>query len=73
MKPNKKQIKACEEIKSQALFWISTNDITSPTHGCDISEMTNNLAIFGNLTESEADELESKLFDLLCFIRTLKD
>lgn len=69
MKANTKQISACEEIRSQARFWISTNDLSSPTHFCDISECLN-----GNdlLTESEADELENKLIDLLTFVKSLK-
>jgi hypothetical protein len=71
MKPNKKQIKACEEISSQAKFWISTNDLSSPTHSCDIEEMMSGLVAFGDLTEDEASELEVKLIDLLIFVRSL--
>jgi hypothetical protein len=39
MESNEKQIKVCEIIKEQARFWIETNDIKSPTHWSDISEM----------------------------------
>ena len=70
MKPNKKQITACEQIKSQASFWINTNDLLSPTHGSDISEM---IKTCEELTEDEARELESKLIDLLIFVRSLDD
>lgn len=38
MKPNKKQKEICELIKSQASFWMNSNDIDSPTHLCDIDE-----------------------------------
>ncbi len=73
MQPNKKQIKVCKIISDQAEFWKGTNDITSPTHGCDIGETLNNSVLFDELTDSEADELETKLIDLLCFVRSLKE
>jgi hypothetical protein len=72
MKSNKKQILVCEEIISQASFWISTNDISSPTHSCDISEMMRNHVVFNDLTDEEASELETKLNDLYYFVRSLK-
>ena len=42
MKPTAKQKKICDLIVEQAKFWQSTNDITSPTHLCDIEESVNN-------------------------------
>ena len=71
MKPNKKQIRAWEEIRSQMGFWQYTNDINSPTHSCDIDEMMRNYVVFGDFTESEADELNVKLQDLLQFVQSL--
>jgi len=73
MKPNKKQLLVGKIIEQQARFWQSTNDITSPTHTCDIGEFISNEVVFGNLLDEEAAELEEKLIDLYFFVRNLKD
>lgn len=43
MKPTQLQKKICELVKSQASFWINTNDIDSPTHYCDMWEELNDI------------------------------
>ena len=53
MKPNKHQKEICEMIKSQASFWMNSNDIDSPTHLCDIDEEVSKLEV--------DDEMESEL------------
>lgn len=69
MKSNEKQIKVCEIIKEQASFWITTNDIKSPTHWCDISETLNSFDC-DCFTESEKQEIEVKLIELLQLVRS---
>ena len=67
-KPNDKQKEIAHLVEMQGAFWQQTNDINSPTHCCDIDEVTNNLVTFGTLTEDEADTLNMSLatiYDLL--------
>ena len=66
MKPTQLQKKICELVKSQASFWINTNDINSPTHYCDMWEELNDIE---ELTEGEKDELFKILNDLYTNIR----
>ena len=54
MKPTKLQKKICELIKSQASFWMNTNDINSPTHYNDIEEGVEDI---DELSEEEKEEL----------------
>ena len=68
MKPTEKQIMVCDIIKDQLSFWKSTNDLSSPTHSCDISET---LQEEDRLTEMQKDELDVLLTDLLCFVRSI--
>lgn len=42
-KPNEKQIAIAKMISSQAHFWATTNDISSPTHWCDLEESVQTL------------------------------
>jgi hypothetical protein len=69
MAPNQKQITVSDLIKMQASFWASTNDINSPTHFCDISE-TLNSSICDCFSESEKQEIEVKLIELLQLVRS---
>jgi hypothetical protein len=66
MEPTKLQKKICELVKSQASFWINTNDIDSPTHYCDMLEELNDI---DELTEGDKDELFKILIDLYTHIR----
>ena len=67
MKPNKQQKEICELIKSQASFWMNSNDIDSPTHLCDIDEEVNNLG----LDEYMACELEHALRELYLVVKAM--
>ncbi len=72
-KPNRKQIAIAKLIESQANFWQTTNDINSPTHTCDISEIISNLVTFNEISQEEAHKLENILNDLYYFIKNLKN
>ena len=69
MKPNNKQKLICNIIKTQALFWLNTNDINSPTHGCDIEEEINNCVLFNELNDDEANELKEIILELYYFLK----
>ena len=68
MKTNNTQRHICDVIHSQCDFWRHTNDITSPTHICDIHE-----EIFSKLSDeindSDAEEFGNILESLYWFIR----
>lgn len=69
MKSSDKQKEICDLIIEQANFWKNSNDINSPTHGCDIHE-----SICGVewLTEEQANETEDLLYKLYTKIKHLK-
>lgn len=68
MRANKTQEWLCDAIKENVDWWKSSNDITSPTHMCDMEE-----SLFSRLenvlTDDEREELNEKLQDLYWFIR----
>jgi hypothetical protein len=66
MEPTDKQKKLIKVVKMQAEFWESTNDITSPTHLCDIDE-TINLEL--DLSEEDTNKFSELLQGLYFFIR----
>lgn len=66
MKPTKLQKKICELIKSQASFWMTTNDINSPTHYNDIEE---SLYDMDELSEEEKEELLFALSSLYHLVK----
>lgn len=68
MKPNRLQKEICDVIKCEASFWQNTNDITSPTHLCNIGEEINLLSIF-SISEELSSELKSLLENLYWLIR----
>jgi hypothetical protein len=72
MKPNDKQKKIIDLIKGQVSFWLSTNDISSPTHYCDIDQDCVGLTLENDLTEEQAEELAVKISDLFTFVKNLK-
>ena len=49
----------------QLSWWVDSNDINSPTHGCDIEGEINNFVIDDKITEPQARELSSALQRLL--------
>ena len=69
MKPNKQQKEICELIKSQASFWMNSNDIDSPTHLCDVDEEVNNLG----LDEDMVCELAHALRELYLIVKVMKE
>lgn len=68
MKPNEQQKKICGLIKSQASFWMNSNDIDSPTHLCDIDEEVANL----ELDEEMESELSFALKELYFIVKVMK-
>jgi hypothetical protein len=68
MKPNEQQKKICGLIKSQASFWMNTNDIDSPTHLCDIDEEVANL----ELDEEMESELSFALKELYLIVKVMR-
>ena len=66
MKPTKHQKKICELIKSQASFWMNTNDISSPTHYNDMEE---SLDAMDELSEEEKEELLFALRNLYQLVK----
>lgn len=68
MKPNKKQKEICELIKSQASFWMNSNDIDSPTHLCDMDEEVAKL----ELGEDMESELTFALNELYYIVKVMK-
>lgn len=68
MKPTNRHIELCELIKSQANFWIGTNDIDSPTHLCDIAESLNGIEW---LSEHDWYEMEDCLNQLYYTVRKI--
>ena len=68
MKPNKQQKEICELIKSQASFWINSNDIDSPTHLCDIDEEVAKL----ELDEDMESELSFALKELYRIVKVMR-
>ena len=66
MKPTKLQKKICELIKSQASFWMNTNDIYSPTHYNDIEESLDDM---DELSEEEKEELLFALRNLYNLVK----
>ena len=68
MKSNKQQKEICELIKSQASFWMNSNDIDSPTHLCDIDEEVAKL----ELDEDMESELSFALKELYYIVKVMK-
>ena len=66
MKPTKLQKKICELIKSQASFWMNTNDINSPTHYNDIEEGVEDI---DELSEYDKEELLFALRNLYQLVK----
>ena len=64
---NKKSI-ILSTIKEQVTFWMNSNDIHSPSHLSDISEVVSGLHLNDKLTLNETRLLENKLIDLYYFI-----
>ena len=68
MKPNKQQKAICELIKSQVSYWMSSNDIDSPTHLCDIDEEVATL----ELEEDMKIELSFVLKELYRIVKVMR-
>ena len=71
MKPTAQQQAVAELISEQGKFWMVTNDISSPTHSCDIEESINLLQGEGIIEDKQAAVLDTKLHELLALIRNL--
>jgi len=66
MKPTENQQKLAELVKGQAEFWIETNDISSPTHLCDLEQDIDEIEF---LSEDEKSKFCDMLLGILNFIR----
>ena len=60
MKANRIQQEICDVIRSQASFWKDSNDISSPTHLCDIDE-----ELFSQLLDDVSDDDRYRLGRML--------
>lgn len=72
MKPTPRQQKLIEEVQNQASFWMTTNDIDSPTHYCDMEEEVQKLEMDDVLSKEDAKKFEDLLGDLFDFIKSKK-
>lgn len=72
MKPSSKQIALAKLIEAEASGWQSSNNITSPTHYCDIRTEVGNFALFNNIDDATADKIEEALSALFTLVRNLK-
>lgn len=73
MKPTINQQEVFKEVAAQVSSWINTNDITSPTHGCDIENGFMILELDNVLSEDASDEICQAVNDLrLLIIKTVK-
>lgn len=68
MKSNSVQRLICDVIRSQAMFWETTNDITSPTHRTDIDEECC-AQLMDVIPDEDVIELAVQLKGLYRFIR----
>lgn len=69
MKASEKQIEFCTTLKRILQFWITSNDINSPSHFTIIEEVINNE--LESLPERDKELLINAFGDLLTYIRKL--
>lgn len=73
MKPSEKQKKICELIKTNASFWMNSNDIDSPTHVNDIEEEVYSLGDDIDLDDVEKEVLISNLLNIYWVVKRYRD
>lgn len=71
MKPTEIQKKVCDYIIGQCGFWKSTNDISSPTHYCDMEEECF-ARLEDILSDEQREELVNKTRELFNFIKNIQ-
>ena len=69
MKASEKQIEFCTTLKGILQFWITSNDIDSPSHFTIIEEVINNE--LEPLPERDKELLIDAFGDLLTYVRKL--
>ena len=69
MKASEKQIEFCTTLKGILQFWITSNDINSPSHFTIIEEVINNE--LEPLPEKDKELLIDAFGDLLTYVRKL--
>jgi hypothetical protein len=69
MKASEKQIEFCTTLKGILQFWITSNDIDSPSHFTIIEEVINNE--LEPLPERDKELLINAFGDLLTYVRKL--
>ena len=69
MKASEKQIEFCTTLKGILQFWITSNDIDSPSHFTIIEEVINNE--LEPLPERDKELLMGAFGDLLTYVRKL--
>ncbi len=72
MKPTHKQIEIAKMVKTLVGYWITTNDITSPTHGSDEHDELMKLVYDDILSEEEIEVIETALNNILYIINKVK-
>jgi hypothetical protein len=68
MKTSDRQKEICNLIIDQASFWRDSNDINSPTHGCDIDESVGSLDW---LAENDAEDIKRLLYELYIRVKRI--
>jgi len=71
-KPNPLQIEVAEIIRTAADYWITTNDLYSPSHFTEHSALFEGMELVGEISESQAELLSKALDDILSVIQELK-
>lgn len=73
MKPTELQKKIIDTCILECNFWKDTNDITSPTHFCSITEEVYQFFYDEELTEYQCSKLNEALSNLYCTIRVITE
>lgn len=69
MKVNNNQLQVIKSIKQIVSYWETTNDLSSPTHGSDQTDVFMRLA---NDIEFDADKVDDLLWKIFNEIRDIK-
>lgn len=60
-KPTRRQILVIEALKKQCDYWLTTNDIHSPSHSTDIDSELVSLELDDEITEAEQEILSDAI------------
>jgi Fe2+ or Zn2+ uptake regulation protein len=72
-KPTPRQKQVIELVKKQCDYWLSTNDIHSPSHNTDIDEEISLLTIDDIITTEQGERVADVLGELWANIATIDE